>query len=429
MAAGAGRNPPRRAAPFYAARVSAVDRVRSAVAVALARHGLRRAHVAFSAGPDSCALADACATLLGAGGVVLLHVDHGAPASAAAREHAVAWAAARGLALRLATVVVPAGASWEAQARRVRYPALADLAPGELVMTAHTASDQAETVLLRLVRGTSPTGLRGIARRRGPWLRPLLDVRRADTLAACAERGLAPWRDPMNDDVRVARVRLRREVLPALAAIAPDVEGALCRMAHLAAEHDAELAAAAVPVLAAAVRGEALLCVPLATASPALARWIIAGWLRDHTDATVRHVDDVLGLARSRAHGTFGLDLPGLRVERVNDRLVRRRPGPPAPPAPLDELVVAGPRGPYRVRRWQPGDRLRLPRLQGHSRKVADLFVDARVPRALRAGARVVVDGGGAIAWVEHLGAALDAGVSVTLAGTASIPTTPRDDS
>lgn len=393
-----------------------VDRVRDQVSYALARHGLRRAHVAFSAGPDSCALADACLQLLGPAAVVLLHVDHRAATSAAARAHATAWAAARGLELRVADVDVPAGASWEAQARQVRYPALAALAPGELVMTAHTASDQAETVLLRLVRGTSPTGLRGIARRYGPWLRPLLDVRRADTIAACDARGLAPWRDPMNDDVRFARVRLRRDVLPALATIAPDVEGALCRMAYLAAEHDRELAAAAVPVLAAAVRGEALLCRPLAAASPGLARWIIAGWLRGHADHATHHVDGVLGLAQARAHGTFGIDLPGLRVERVNDRLVRRRPGADPPPAaPLEDLHVSGPAGPYRVRRWQPGDRMRLPRLLGHSRKVAALFVDVRVPREVRASARVVEDAQGTIVWVEHLGAAIDAGVDVTV--------------
>lgn len=416
----------------------AVARVHAAVADALARHGLRRAHVAFSAGPDSCALADACLVALGPAAVVLLHVDHGAPASAAARAHALAWAAARALELRVAAVTVPAGASWEAQARAVRYPALAALAAGELVLTAHTASDQAETVLLRLARGTSPTGLRGIARRRGPFLRPLLAVPRADTLAACAARGLAPWLDPMNDDRRHARVRLRREILPALAAIAPDVEAALCRLAVAAAEQEEALAAAAAPLAAEVHRGGAdgsLRCAPLAAAPPALARWLLAGWLRDRAEAGAVHLEAVRALCLGRDRGTRGLDLPGVRVERVYDRLHLRAVRDPARPelAPLDAdaapLAVTGPRGPYRVRRWQPGDRVRPPRLRGRSRKLSDLYIDARVPRALRAGARVAVDAAGAIVWAEHLGAPFDPEVTVTpAAGPAAAAADPADE-
>ncbi len=394
----------------------ATRRIRDAVGVALARHGLRRVHVAFSAGPDSCALADACQAALGPAAVVLLHVDHGAAASAAARAHAAAWAAARGLELRVAAVTVPAGASWEAQARRVRYPALAGLAPGELILTAHTASDQAETVLLRLARGTSPTGLRAIAARRGPWLRPLLTVRRADTLAACAERGLAPWRDPMNDDRRFARVRVRLDVLPALAAIAPDVEGALARLAAAAAEHDAAMTALAAPLAAACSRGAARLCAPLAAAPPAAARWLLAAWLRPRVDLATVHLELVRQLCLGPDRGTRGVDLPGLRVERVYDRLELAAPAVVAP-----ALIVRGPAGPYQVRPWQPGDRLRPPRLHGRSRKLSDLFIDARVPRALRAGARVVVDAAGTVVWAEHLGAAHDAAIEVTADGAAVV--------
>lgn len=387
---------------------AAVARIEAAVAAALARHGLRRAHVAFSAGPDSCALAAACATLCGPADVVLLHVDHGAMASAAAREHAAAWAAARGLALRVAAVTVPPGPSWEAQARRVRYPALAGLAPGELVMTAHTASDQAESVLLALARGTSPTGLRGIARRRGPWLRPLLDVRRADTLAACAARDLGPWADPMNDDPRFARVRVRREVLPALASLGPDIEGALCRLAAQAADHEEALAALAAPLIAAARDGDGWVCAALAAAPPAVARWVLAGWLRPQTEVGSVHVEAVRRLCLDEPHGSRGLDLPGLRVERSYDRLRVVRPRPAV------ALAVTGPDGPYRIRPWQPGDRHRPLRLRGRSRKVSDLFVDEKVPRAVRAAARVIEDASGRVVWVEHLGPAHGVTVVVT---------------
>lgn len=428
MAGSSARNTLSRVAPPSAtgSDTGSVARIGAAVARALARHGLRRAHVAFSAGPDSCALADACVVALGPAAVILLHVDHGAAASAAARAHAASWAAARGLELRVAVVAVPAGASWEAQARRVRYPALAALAPGELVLTAHTASDQAETVLLRLARGTSPTGLRAIARRRGPWLRPLLDVRRADTLAACAARCLGPWHDPMNDDRRFARVRVRRDVVPALAAIAPDVEAALCRLATAAAEHEQAMAALAAPIRAAAARDRQLLCAPLAAAPPVLARWLLADWLRGRSEAGAVHLEAVRQLCLGPARGTRGLDLPGLRVERVYDRLALVGPAPDAASSAAASgpgepgLVVTGPAGPYRVRRWRPGDRLRPPRLRGHSRKVSDLFVDARLPRGERLRARVVEDAAGAIVWVEHLGPAVDAVVTVTPAADAT---------
>lgn len=193
--------------------VDPVVSIRATVARHLAQHGLRRAFIAFSGGPDSTVLADAAVAALGAPAVVLLHVDHGAAASVGAAAHCARFAAARGLELRTERIAVPAGASWEAQARVARYHALRALAGGteELVLTAHTASDQAETVLLQLLRGTGPAGLAGVARRRGPFLRPLLDVARADVLTylATAATDLTAWHDPMNEDVRFTRGRGR----------------------------------------------------------------------------------------------------------------------------------------------------------------------------------------------------------------------------
>ena len=320
------------------AGVDALARIRAVVGLALARRGLRRLHVAFSGGPDSSVLADAAAAALGAAEVVLLHIDHGAPASAAARAHAEAWAAARGHPLRAAAVTVGPGASWEAQARAARDRALVALAPGELIATAHTATDQAETGLLRLARGSGPAGLAGIAPLRGVFLRPLLDVTRADVLAYAAAAGLAPWRDPMNDDLRFARVRVRRETLPAL-----------------------------------------------------------------------------LALARGPDHGTRGLDLPGGRVERVYDRLVRTPAAPVRPDVVAPAIEVDGPDRPYTIRPWRPGDRMRPARLRGHSRKLSDLYVDHKVPRASRAHARVVERAEGTIVWAEHIGLAHDVEVTIRI--------------
>ncbi len=394
--------------------VDAVARIRAVVGLALARRGLRRVHVAFSGGPDSSVLAAAAAAALGAGEVVLLHVDHGVAASAAARAHAVAWAAARGHPVQVAAVTVATGASWEAQARHARYRALAALVPGELIATAHTASDQAETVLLRLARGSGPDGLVGILPVRGVFVRPLLAVSRAEVLAYAAAAVLSPWRDPMNDDRRFTRVRVRRELLPALGELNPRIEEALCRLAASAAEDAAVLAEQAAPLLAtarrAALPGDGLACAPLATAPAPIAKRAIARWLRPTLGVEAVHLEAILALVRAPTAGTRGIDLPGGRVERVYDRLVRASVGPQTiPPAP----GVEGPDGPYHLRPWQPGDRMRPARLHGRSRKLSDLYGDAKLPRSQRRIARVIERADGTIVWAEHVGIAH--GITLTL--------------
>lgn len=407
-----------------------VSGIRAHVARQLAAAGLRRALVAYSGGPDSTVLADAAAAALGPAATVLLHVDHGAPASAAARAHAEAWAAARGCELRVARVDVPAGASWEAHARAARYRALAELSggTGERIATAHTAGDQAETVLLQLTRGTGPAGLAGVARRRGAIWRPLLDVPRADVERYAAAAGLAVWRDPMNRDPRFARVRVRDEVLPLLRTLNPGIEAALCRLADAAAEQRAVLDAAAVALLRQAHRGAAIACAPIAAAPPAIAKHALAAWLRTAPPRarrgalTAAHLDALLTLVRAPTAGTRGLDLPGGRVERVYDMLTRaaRSPAPVGPDRARPDVIVDGPAGPYTVRTWRAGDRIAPARLRGRTRKLSDLYTDARVPRAVRAAALVVTCADGTIVWAEHVGAAH--GVTIDVRTSAGSP-------
>ena len=101
------------------------------------------------------------------------------------------------------------------------------------ILLGHTLDDQAETVLLGLARGAGSRSLSGMPARRGVYRRPLLGVRRVTTLAACAELGFDPWRDPHNDDLRFARARVRHQALPALeAALGPGVAQALARTAR-----------------------------------------------------------------------------------------------------------------------------------------------------------------------------------------------------
>src|SRR5437868_4833374 len=191
--------------------------------------------VACSGGGDSIALADAAIAVAGAAHVVVLGIDHGlVPGSEGVAEAVASWARGRGAAAAIRRVTVARRGSLEAAARDARYAALDALAD-ELglacVLVGHTARDQAETVLLRLLRGTGPAGLAGIAARRGRFVRPLLGLPRSAIDAYVAARGLPVWHDPMNDDRRLARVRVRRDVLPALRRENPQLDAALVRLA------------------------------------------------------------------------------------------------------------------------------------------------------------------------------------------------------
>jgi tRNA(Ile)-lysidine synthase len=103
-----------------------------------------------------------------------------------------------------------------------------------VILLAHTRDDQAETVLLGLARGSGARSLAGMAPAAGLLRRPLLDVPRSTTAAACIASGLRPWHDPHNDDPTYRRVRVRQEVLPVLEeALGPGVTEALARTAGL----------------------------------------------------------------------------------------------------------------------------------------------------------------------------------------------------
>ena len=103
-----------------------------------------------------------------------------------------------------------------------------------VILLGHTLDDQAETVLLGLARGAGARSLAGMPERRGIYRRPLLGIRRADTMTACQELGLDPWQDPHNADSRYTRARVRHQALPALeAALGPGVPEALARTARL----------------------------------------------------------------------------------------------------------------------------------------------------------------------------------------------------
>ncbi|PPB48481.1 tRNA lysidine(34) synthetase TilS [Arthrobacter pityocampae] len=205
--------------------------------------------VACSGGPDSLALAAVAAHLAHTGrcrvGAVV--VDHGLQAGSAGTAGRAA-AAARDLGLDPVEVhrvtVERDGMGPEAAARGARYAALDDAASrlgAVAVLLGHTLDDQAEQVLLGLARGSGTRSLAGMPESRGPYLRPFLDLRRADTEAICAFYGLDPWHDPTNLDPSYARSRVRGEVLPFLEdRLGPGIARALARTARILGQ-DADL--------------------------------------------------------------------------------------------------------------------------------------------------------------------------------------------
>jgi len=202
--------------------------------------------VAFSGGLDSTVLLHALQPVAQNAGVEVLaiHVDHGLqPESADWSRHCEATASGLGVAYRslAVTVQLESGRGPEASAREARYTALhAQLEIGDWLLSAHHREDQAETLLLNLVRGTGPAGIAGIGelRRFGPgWLaRPMIDVERS-ALEEYARRHELDWiEDPSNADRRFDRNFLRHEVLPRLRSRWPDISARLQRSARNASE-------------------------------------------------------------------------------------------------------------------------------------------------------------------------------------------------
>jgi tRNA(Ile)-lysidine synthase len=279
---------------------------------------------ACSGGADSLAL---LALAVDAGlGPIAVHVDHGLRAGSDREVTLVAGAAAHlGACFHAEQIAVATGPNLEARAREARYAALerARVALGAgAVLVGHTADDQAETVLLNVLRGSATAGLGGMPGRRDRIVRPLLALRRADTAEICASLGLAPFEDPMNVDRAFLRVRLRRELIPALErAAGRDLVAILARQADvLRAESDFldDLARAAWPP------GDGTApAAPLAAMPAVLARRAVRCWLGP-PPPSLDEVERVLAVAGGDARAT---ELAGgRRVRRSRGRLALEPP-------------------------------------------------------------------------------------------------------
>jgi len=265
---------------------------------------------AVSGGADSLALL----VLAVAAGcdVTAYHVDHALRPGSASEAEVVAVAARR-LRARFVSmrVACPPGPNLEARARKARFAAL----PPD-VATGHTVDDQAETVLVNLLRGAGVDGLAGM---RSGHRHPILALRRSETVALVSRLGFEVVSDPSNEDPAYQRNRLRHELLPLAAEIARrDVGPVIARQAELLAD-DADL------IEQLAFEIDPTDARALAAAPVALARRAVRRWLRSFSDdghpPDAAAVERVLAVARGSA--TACEISGGHRVRRSQGRLVR----------------------------------------------------------------------------------------------------------
>lgn len=371
--------------------------------------------VAVSGGPDSTALLHGLAKVASRLGITLTAacVDHHLRPESAAEARAVGRRCqAMGIPCEVLDVDVgrarKSHVSAQEAARDVRLTALESAAARlgcTKIALGHTADDQAETVLFRILRGTGLTGLAGIPYRRGPFIRPLLDVRRAQVLAYLARRKLDFVEDPSNANRRYARSRIRHDVLPMLTRENPRVVDALLALAHEARTKEAAPWRQGMP---------RELYLPR-RAVQAVDRLVREG----HGTRTVatRNGEVVVRYGKVTWSPSKPAEVPkeGPKEVSVSSPGQYRLLDPPAPGleiAPACAGVAPGGNAacfdiakvawPLHLRTSRPGDRL-VPRGGRGTRKLSDLLIDAKIPRQERALLPVLCDASGAILYVPGL--------------------------
>jgi len=273
----------------------------------------QRTICAVSGGADSSALL----VLAVAAGfdVTAIHVDHGLRSGSAAEADLVARLADElGAGSLSLTSVVEPGPDLESRARAARHAALPEDA-----LFGHTADDQAETVLLRLLRGTGPAGLAAMR----PDRHPLLALRRHETLGLCAHLGIEVFQDPSNDDPQFRRNRVRHELVPLIDSIAGrDVTPLLCRLAELSA-HQADLIAELASIED-ATDASRVAQLPPPVAAEVIRQW----WSRDTGMAYPPDAAAMMRILDVAAGRAVGCEVgSGWSIRRSGGRLSLRRTG------------------------------------------------------------------------------------------------------
>ena len=427
------------------------------VLAAIRRHDLiapgQAVVAAVSGGADSVALTHILVELSRAGAlrlVGLAHLNHQLRGSASDSDEAFCRQLADGCGVPFdvervdVAAAARGGRSLEEAAREARYGFLerARVRLGaDLVAVAHSLDDQAETVLMRMLGGAGTRGLGAMRPRRGVIVRPLLDVRRHELRDYLARRGAPFVEDASNTDRSRRRNRLRHDVMPHL--VAAEGEGAVEALARVAAiaQADDDLLGTLTEEAAArvVVDRDELDAVRLAAEPLALRRRLVGRIAKQWSGRTpsFRQID---ALERFLGRGVPGRVPLGAGVMELSPAgrvlFIRTRPRPAGPPSwrtwsyalavpgeveipeagllramPGDDPAAGGSGAltvrlnseavgaSLVVRPWKPGDRVRLPYGWGR-KKVQDIFVDRKVPRAERHGIPLVVAESGGILWV-----------------------------
>ncbi len=427
---------------------------------------------AVSGGPDSVALLRALVLLSPRYGLRLTtaHLNHGLRGDEADREEAFVRRLSAGMDIPCITEKIDAsglqagtGRSLEEVCREARYRFLEETARrcgAVRIATGHHQDDQAETVLLNLIRGSGPEGLKGIAPVREPGIiRPLLGVSRGEILDFLGREGLPYMTDSSNASPAFLRNRIRSRLIPELsAAYNPKIVESLCRTAEILREEDGYLRAEAGRILeqwgvTPEKNGQLIPLEPFLTLHPALQGRIVKRLLEGPAPPGrggigYRHVKAVLALSRRDPNrGAASIDLPdGVRVERregalqvvraeggARGREARRAAGPPEGfcypvevpgevwireldrtvrfefvARPSREAMREQPRAafldfdriclPMSLRSLRAGDRMH-PLGMGGTKKMQDYFVDRKTPCDLRRRIPLLVDGR-SVVWI-----------------------------
>jgi len=433
-----------------------------------------RVLVALSGGGDSVALLllmrslEACGDITVAGAA---HLNHRLRDAAADEDEAFCRSLCERLAVPFVAERVDVAAlaardkrSIEDASRRARYAFLeraADALHADVIATGHTRDDQAETFLLRILRGSGTRGLGGIRPRAGRIVRPVLDVTRQELRAFLAEEGETFREDVTNADVRIARNRVRHDVIPLLqAGFGGRVVDVLAREAELARRDEDFLARQAIDLARSIVLCEndtetRIAAAPLTEAHPALSSRVAQAVLERFSSRRAigfQHVEWFLELAARTTDAA--LALPGQEAVRIGPQIILRPASvkaratvnsfafPLSIPGEVqsDRWAIAASeldrasnavwpawagRGnevgiaaavlelPLVVRNRRPGDRFRPIGAPG-KRKLQDFFVDRKVPRTDRDALPLVVDARGRIVWVPGQAVAEEFKVSAT---------------
>ena len=420
-----------------------------ALAAIQARHMLEAGDgvvLGLSGGADSVALLHVLLALRSMFGLRLfaVHVHHGLRGADADVDEAFCRALCMRCGVAYDCVRVDAaafaqenGLTVEEAGRILRYDAFEaarQACRAQKIAVAHHMNDNAETVLMRLMRGTGTMGLGGIPPVRGAVIRPFIDVPRAEIEAYCAANGYESREDATNADERFTRNKIRQTILPMLAReLNPSVTEALARTAQLAAEEDEALDMLAKRALSECAAGEGALSVSALAAQPvALQRRVVRAMLAERMglkDIHLAHVTDILALCGKQTGKMVNLP-SGWVAERSYDTLRFIKQNQPTEAFSAALLMCEEVRLPtlgqavlladvetarknatklctkridydkieknLQVRTRLPGDVIALP---GGTKKLKKHWIDSKTPREMRENAILVCDGG-SVVWI-----------------------------